>query len=83
LPPFAAIHPLPLVALAVLPLALHPLSSRRMLKDIQHGKVPRAYFRSLANALRRARLDLPILRDEQRELIRHELGRVAKWELDK
>ena len=37
-------------------LALHPLSSSRMLKEIQHGKVPRAYFRSLANALARARL---------------------------
>jgi len=35
------------------------------------------------DALRRARLDLPILRDEQRELVRHELGRVAKFELDK
>ena len=35
------------------------------------------------DALRRARLGLPILRDEQRELVRHELGRVAKWELDK
>lgn len=35
------------------------------------------------DALRRARLGLPILRDEQRELIRHELGRVAKFELDK
>lgn len=35
------------------------------------------------DALRRARLDLPILRDEQRELVRHELGRVAKFELDR
>lgn len=35
------------------------------------------------DALRRARLDLPLLRDEQRELIRHELGRVAKFELDR
>jgi predicted amidohydrolase len=34
------------------------------------------------DALRRARLGLPILRDEQRELVRHELGRVAKFELD-
>lgn len=34
-------------------------------------------------ALRRARLDLPLLRDEQRELIRHELGRIAKFELDR
>lgn len=33
--------------------------------------------------LRRARLDLPLLRDEQRELVRHELGRVAKFELDR
>ena len=36
-----------------------------------------------SDALRRARLDLPILRDEQRELVRHELGRVAKFELDR
>ncbi len=35
------------------------------------------------DALRRARLGLPILRDEQRELVRHELGRVAKFELDR
>ena len=35
------------------------------------------------DALRRARIALPILRDEQSELIRHELGRVAKRELDK
>lgn len=35
------------------------------------------------DALRRARIDLPLLRDEQRELIRHELGRVAKFELDR
>jgi predicted amidohydrolase len=35
------------------------------------------------DALRRARLELPILRDEQRELVRHELGRVAKFELDR
>lgn len=33
------------------------------------------------DALRRARLRLPILRDEQRELVRHELGRIAKQEL--
>ncbi len=36
-----------------------------------------------ADALRRARIGLPTLRDEQRELVRHELGRVAKFELDK
>jgi predicted amidohydrolase len=35
------------------------------------------------DALRRARLGLPTLRDEQRELVRHELGRVAKSELDR
>jgi predicted amidohydrolase len=35
------------------------------------------------DALRRARLALPLLRDEQRELVRHELGRVAKFELDR
>ena len=35
------------------------------------------------DALRRARIGLPTLRDEQRELVRHELGRVAKSELDK
>jgi predicted amidohydrolase len=34
------------------------------------------------DALRRARIRLPLLRDEQRELVRHELGRVAKYELD-
>jgi predicted amidohydrolase len=34
-------------------------------------------------ALRRARLDLPILRDERRELVRGDLERVAKWELDR
>jgi predicted amidohydrolase len=34
------------------------------------------------DALRRARLKLPTLRDEQRELVRHELGRVAKQRLD-
>ncbi len=34
------------------------------------------------DALRRARLGLPTLRDEQRELVRHELGRIAKRELD-
>ena len=33
------------------------------------------------DALRRARLRLPTLRDEQRELVRHELGRIAKREL--
>ncbi len=33
------------------------------------------------DALRRARLALPTLRDEQRELVRHELGRVAKQRL--
>lgn len=33
------------------------------------------------DALRRARLRLPTLRDEQRELVRHELGRIAKQEL--
>ncbi|MBI5034392.1 MAG: carbon-nitrogen hydrolase [Chloroflexi bacterium] len=35
------------------------------------------------DALRRARISLPILRDEESELVRHELGRVAKRELDK
>jgi predicted amidohydrolase len=35
------------------------------------------------DALRRARLGLPTLRDEQRELVRHELGRIEKRELDK
>jgi predicted amidohydrolase len=35
------------------------------------------------DALRRARLRLPLLRDEQGELVRHELGRIAKRELDK
>ncbi len=35
-----------------------------------------------ADALRRARLKLPTLRDEERELVRHELGRVAKRGLD-
>lgn len=35
------------------------------------------------DALRRARLGLPILRDEQSELVRHELGRISKRELDK
>ncbi len=34
------------------------------------------------DALRRARLRLPTLRDENRELVRHELGRVAKRRLD-
>ncbi len=34
------------------------------------------------DALRRARLGLPLLRDEQRELVRHELGRIAKQQLD-
>ena len=34
------------------------------------------------DALRRARLYLPTLRDEDRELVRHELGRVTKRELD-
>lgn len=34
------------------------------------------------DALRRARLQLPMLRDEQRELVRHELGRIAKGGLD-
>jgi len=36
-----------------------------------------------ADALRRARLALPLLRDEQRELVRHELGRIAKREWDR
>jgi NAD+ synthase (glutamine-hydrolysing) len=35
------------------------------------------------DALRRARLTLPTLRDEQSEMVRHELGRVAKRELDR
>jgi NAD+ synthase (glutamine-hydrolysing) len=35
------------------------------------------------DALRRARLKLPTLRDEQSELVRHEMGRVAKRELDR
>ncbi|MCI0477095.1 MAG: hypothetical protein L0Y55_12670, partial [Anaerolineales bacterium] len=35
------------------------------------------------DALRRARVNLPILRDEQRELVRRELERVAKFELDR
>ncbi len=35
------------------------------------------------DALRRARVRLPMLRDEQRELVRHELGRIAKRELDR
>jgi predicted amidohydrolase len=35
------------------------------------------------DALRRARIGLPTLRDEQSELVRHELGRIAKRELDK
>jgi NAD+ synthase (glutamine-hydrolysing) len=35
------------------------------------------------DALRRARLKLPLLRDEQSELVRHEMGRIAKRELDK
>ncbi|MBM3128766.1 MAG: carbon-nitrogen hydrolase [Chloroflexi bacterium] len=35
------------------------------------------------DALRRARISFPALRDEQRELVRHELGRVAKFELDR
>ncbi len=35
------------------------------------------------DALRRARLGLPTLRDEQRELVRHELGRIEKRGLDK
>lgn len=34
------------------------------------------------DALRRARLSLPTLRDEQRELVRHELGRIEKRGLD-
>jgi predicted amidohydrolase len=34
------------------------------------------------DALRRARLKLPTLRDEQSELVRHELGRIAKRDLD-
>lgn len=34
------------------------------------------------DALRRARIGLPTLRDEQRELVRHELGRIAKRALD-
>ncbi len=35
-----------------------------------------------ADALRRARLKLPTLRDEEGELVRHELGRVARQKLD-
>jgi predicted amidohydrolase len=35
------------------------------------------------DALRRARLKLPTLRDEEGELVRHELGRIAKRQLDK
>jgi len=35
------------------------------------------------DALRRARFKLPTLRDEQSELVRHELGRIAKRELDR
>ena len=35
------------------------------------------------DALRRARLGLPMLRDEQGELVRHELGRIAKRELER
>ncbi|HEX7588102.1 MAG TPA: nitrilase-related carbon-nitrogen hydrolase, partial [Anaerolineae bacterium] len=35
------------------------------------------------DALRRARLKLPTLRDEQSELVRHELGRIAKRDLDR
>ena len=35
------------------------------------------------DALRRARLNLPTLRDEQSEMVRHEMGRVAKRELDR
>ena len=35
------------------------------------------------DALRRARIELPTLRDEESELVRHELGRVAKFELDR
>ena len=35
------------------------------------------------DALRRARLKLPTLRDEQSEMVRHEMGRVAKRELDR
>ncbi len=35
------------------------------------------------DALRRARLKLPTLRDEQSELVRHEMGRIAKRELDR
>lgn len=34
------------------------------------------------DALRRARLKLPTLRDEEGEMVRHELGRVAKRRLD-
>ena len=33
------------------------------------------------DAIRRARWRLPLLRDEQGELVRHELGRIAKREL--
>jgi NAD+ synthase (glutamine-hydrolysing) len=35
------------------------------------------------DALRRARVKLPTLRDEQSELVRHEMGRIAKRELDR
>ncbi len=35
------------------------------------------------DALRRARIGLPTLRDEQGELVRHELGRISKRELDR
>lgn len=35
------------------------------------------------DALRRARIGLPLLRDEQGELVRHELGRIAKSELNR
>ena len=34
------------------------------------------------DALRRARLKLPTLRDEEGELVRHELGRISKFALD-
>jgi NAD+ synthase (glutamine-hydrolysing) len=34
------------------------------------------------DALRRARFSLPTLRDENRELVRHELGRISKQELN-
>ena len=35
------------------------------------------------DVLRRARIGLPTLRDENRELVRHELGRIAKHALEK